>query len=60
MVDTGQKDVDQGRLVGDGPQEMAIEGAGSNWTRKRDTSNPQLLGEFLDDTDCCLGTIVTG
>jgi len=47
VVVNGQKDMDWGSLVGDGPQEMAVKCAGSDQTRKGNTSYPQLSGEFL-------------
>jgi len=45
-----------GNLVSDSPQKMAIEGAGRSRTRKRNSTYPQLSGEFLiDDTGICPG-----
>lgn len=34
-------------MVSNIPQEMVVEAAGRDWTRKGDTSNPQLSGKFV-------------
>jgi len=48
VVVTGQKDVDWGiGLMSDGPQRMTVKGVGRDRLRKKNTFDPQLVGEFL-------------
>ncbi len=49
MMCARQEHRDGSGLMGDGPQEMTVQGAGRHGTRKRNPTNIQLSGEFLVD-----------